>query len=280
MKTLLLGTAISLAMVATAAAADMTVYRKAPIIAPYSWAGFYVGGNVGYSWGPWDSTNPPGIANFPGLTGTATPHVDGWLGGLQAGRNWQQGTYVFGIEGDIQITGERDSDDGATSTSVLVPFSGFGPGANPGCRAAGCTLTTNTVVANSWKLPWFATFRGRVGFTPDPTLLLYATGGLAVGEAQYANSTLATTTFTSNATGAVLAATTGTNSALSESVTRAGFAVGAGAEKAFDKNWSAKAEYIYIDFGTFTFLSGTGFDTSVRLRDHIARLGINYKIAP
>ena len=38
-----------------------------------------------------------------------------------------------------------------------------------------------------------------------------------------------------------------------------------------------KAEYLYLDFGTPTFLSGTGFDTNVRLRDNIVRLGINYQ---
>jgi outer membrane immunogenic protein len=282
MKRLLIGTAISLAMVASAAAADMPVYKKAPVIPVYSWTGFYIGGNVGYSWGPWDSTNPAGIANFPGPASTASPKVTGWLGGLQAGQNWQQGNTVLGLEGDIQITGERASNDGGSSTSVLVPFNpnGFGLGGNPGCRVAGCTLATSNIVSNSWKLPWFSTFRGRLGMTADPTLLLYVTGGLAVGAAEYANATMISTTFTRNDTGAVITATTGTNSALSERVTRAGIAVGGGIEKAFDRNWSAKAEYIYLDFGTHTFLAGTGFDTSVRLRDHIARIGINRKLTP
>ena len=43
-----------------ASAADMPakapMYTKAPVMSPqYSWTGFYVGGNVGYSWGSQDT---------------------------------------------------------------------------------------------------------------------------------------------------------------------------------------------------------------------------------
>jgi outer membrane immunogenic protein len=46
--------------------------------------------------------------------------------------------------------------------------------------------------------------------------------------------------------------------------------------KAFTPSWSAKLEYLYVDLGSHRFLQGTGFDTDVRLRDHIVRLGVNY----
>jgi opacity protein-like surface antigen len=51
MRKLLLGTAISFAMAGGASAADM--YVKGPL---YNWTGFYVGGNIGYSWGRSDTT--------------------------------------------------------------------------------------------------------------------------------------------------------------------------------------------------------------------------------
>ena len=66
----------------------------------------------------------------------------------------------------------------------------------------------------------------------------------------------------------------------SDSKTRVGWTVGAGIEKKFSPNWSAKLEYLYLDFGTQTFLSGTGLDTDVHLRDHIVRLGLNYQFNP
>ena len=62
----------------------------------YSWAGPYLGGNLGYAWGSVDNnpTKPSGIA-----------------GGVQAGYNWQQpgNPWVFGIEGDIQATGAEET---------------------------------------------------------------------------------------------------------------------------------------------------------------------------
>lgn len=61
MKPMLIGIAAVTSLLATSAfAADLPVktYTKAPVFVPpvYDWTGFYVGGNVGYSWGRSDST--------------------------------------------------------------------------------------------------------------------------------------------------------------------------------------------------------------------------------
>jgi outer membrane immunogenic protein len=60
----------------------------------YSWAGPYLGGNIGWNWGAVDN-NPTKPSGFEG--------------GAQAGYNWQTGPWVFGIEGDIQGTGASDT---------------------------------------------------------------------------------------------------------------------------------------------------------------------------
>src|ERR1700709_1570255 len=72
-------------------------YAPSPVNQPlnaYSWAGPYLGGNLGYAWGSVDNnpTNP-----------------SGFQGGVQAGYNWQNGPWVFGVEGDVQITGADDT---------------------------------------------------------------------------------------------------------------------------------------------------------------------------
>lgn len=55
----------------------------------YSWAGPYLGGNLGYSWGS--------VSNNP-----AKP--SGFSGGVQGGYNWQSGPVVYGLEADLQAS--------------------------------------------------------------------------------------------------------------------------------------------------------------------------------
>jgi outer membrane immunogenic protein len=97
----------------------------------FSWARPYLGVNLGYAWGS--------VANNP-------TKPSGFVGGVQAGYNWQNGAFVFGLEGDIQATGAEET---------------FAP----------------------WKFsnPWFGTVRGRAGFAFN-NILFFGTGGLAFGE--------------------------------------------------------------------------------------------------
>ena len=83
----------------SAQAADLPYGSRAPYtvnqpLNVYSWAGPYLGGNLGYAWGSVDNnpTKPSGFA-----------------GGAQAGYNWQTGPWVFGVEGDIEATGAADT---------------------------------------------------------------------------------------------------------------------------------------------------------------------------
>ena len=83
----------------SAQAADLPYGSRAPYtvnqpLNAYSWAGPYLGGNLGYAWGSVDNnpTKPSGL-----------------VGGVQGGYNWQTGPWVFGVEGDIQATGADDT---------------------------------------------------------------------------------------------------------------------------------------------------------------------------
>jgi outer membrane immunogenic protein len=61
--------------------------------------------------------------------------------------------------------------------------------------------------------------------------------------------------------------------------------VGVGIEYAFAQNWSVKAEYNYMDFGTERiFVKSTGieptqpnFDEDIRRTIQVAKVGLNYK---
>jgi outer membrane immunogenic protein len=280
------------APLSAASAADMPLKAPPLVAAPWDWTGFYLGGNIGYSWGR-DSNTTTGALIFPsplGLGTTDSPNVKGVIGGFQGGYNWQLAPqWLLGLEADFDLSGERARDGGSDTTALFIPFdpTGIGIGGNPGCRLgagapAGCTLTTTLSESNEWKLRWVSTFRARLGMIPDPTLLLYVTGGLAIGEAQFGTTTSpATMTLTSNFTGAVLSTTTtGAGASFSQSTTRAGFAVGGGAEKKLTQNWSVRGEYLYVDLGSHTFLSGTGLDTNIRVRDNIVRAGFDYQFSP
>jgi outer membrane immunogenic protein len=153
-KFFLATTAFVLLAAASAEAADMSVRPAyAPPPAPvYSWTGMYWGANVGYSWGKskYDAT----------LTGVGTvsnsQNIDGAIGGVQTGYNYQFGAWVWGLETDFQASGQKGS---STFTGVLPLTS----------------ITTDD------KLDWFGTVRGRLGVLATPNILFYGTGGAAYG---------------------------------------------------------------------------------------------------
>src|ERR1700761_6208790 len=107
----------------SALAADLPapVYTKAPVFVDpgYNWTGFYVGGSLGYSWGRSNDTST--FTNGAGTllsTSVGGSNLDGVVGGGQAGYNWQMQSWVWGLEGDIQGTGERGSRDISCATGV------------------------------------------------------------------------------------------------------------------------------------------------------------------
>ena len=114
MKRMLVGIAAATALIATGAlAADLPakgpVYTKAPVIAAvYDWTGFYIGGNIGYSWGRSSDTST--VTNGAGtvlFTSADKTDLNGIVGGGQIGYNWQMQNWLFGLEADIQATDER-----------------------------------------------------------------------------------------------------------------------------------------------------------------------------
>jgi len=122
-----------------ACAADLNYGQPAPY-APYAysqpyglynWGGPYVGANLGYGWGE---------------VGGSLTNPSGFIAGVQAGYNFQNGPWVFGLEGDIQASG-----------------------------------ADNTVSPWKYTNPWFGTIRGRGGYAFN-NILLYGTAGLAFGE--------------------------------------------------------------------------------------------------
>jgi opacity protein-like surface antigen len=130
---------------------------------------------------------------------------------------------------------------------------------------------TSVSYSLSGRLDWFGTIRGRIGFEPANDLLLYVTGGLAYGEGQLALSTTTATTQTPALTG-IISTTTFSTFMTTRDKMLVGYAIGIGAEYAFNQRWSMKGEYLYVDLGR----AGIG-DQRVSFNTNVGRLGINYR---
>jgi outer membrane immunogenic protein len=252
--------------VAISAALGIGAASAAPA---YDWTGFYLGGNVGYSWG--QSEDRSTLSNGAGtvlFTSLDSSNLDGVVGGGQAGFNWQIQNLVWGLEADIQATGQKGSRDFSCPIGVCTRGPAFLFDAGPIEGIFVSPPGPAVPVSLNQKLEWFGTARGRIGLSASPTVLLYVTGGLAYGEVR------------SSATIATVGGFSSTN-------TKAGYAVGAGIEGVISGNWTAKLEYLYIDLGrvsgsftttTAAFGSGNLVSTySSQITDNIVRIGLNYK---
>lgn len=116
---------------------------KAPIysVPLYNWTGFYLGINGGYAWGS---------AQWTGGAGNFESSPKGWMAGGTIGYNLQTGTWVWGLEADLDYL-----DLNGTTDSAFCPSCSF-------------------------KSTWLATGRGRLGYSFD-RFLPYLTGGVAYG---------------------------------------------------------------------------------------------------
>src|SRR5258708_3881966 len=106
--------ALSSLLAAPAMAADLSrpVYKAPPPPPPvyFSWTGCYIGGNVGGLWINREFTDRLVGDRFFGQT--FTENTSSWLGGVQAGCNYQfAGGWVVGIQADYDWTGHRNNND-------------------------------------------------------------------------------------------------------------------------------------------------------------------------
>ena len=275
-------------LTAPAMAADLPMKAPgpAPVVAPaWSWTGFYIGASGGGAWGRAEITHsaipaPAGQA-FPvdaaAVTAASSPllNPNGYVAGGHAGFNYQTGSFVWGLEGDFSYFRLR------ASTAGTFPF----PSTLAGGILGPPTLTFNA--ATEISTDWLLTVRPRVGFTAG-NALFYATGGLAV---------------TNEKVNQVSGVLNGATFASSISETRLGWTVGGGIEYIVTPNWTIRAEYLHLDFGTASgpgvnnvptgvlgnlpctagqaVITGpgtyTGCSISSRLTAELVRAGITYK---
>jgi opacity protein-like surface antigen/outer membrane receptor protein involved in Fe transport len=230
------------------------IVTKAPIAAAWSWSGYYLGLNVGYSTGKatTDALFSDVTLGGPLFATSASSKLNGLVGGAQTGYNWQFGALLAGVEADMQLTGER------TYPSFVCP--------GTICNPAGPVLVA---FDQNQQMEWFATLRGRLGVAVTPEAFLYATGGIAVGG------------FLTS--GAVYPPNAPIGSQFSTVQKKPGVAVGAGIEGHIFGPWSGKIEYLHLDFTHLSTVYNNQVDLTMtaafnsHLTDNVVRVGLNYK---
>jgi len=116
----------------------------------------------------------------------------------------------------------------------------------------------NDVLVYNSRTAGIATLRGRLGITNGPTLN-YVTGGGAWVKVE----------------DSILDSVAGTSAASSK--TKSGYAVGSGVETMLGGNWTAKAEYLFVDVGRGDLLNDGTFPLQTdKHRYHLMKFGVNY----
>jgi outer membrane immunogenic protein len=106
----------------------------------------------------------------------------------------------------------------------------------------------------SFETHWLTTERARVGYSIGRTLL-FATGGLAVGDLRIMNPAVG-----------------------SSATTKTGYSVGGGVEVDLAQNWSVRADYLHVDLGNSNCgaLCGGGIGNT-SITDDVARVSIVFR---
>jgi outer membrane immunogenic protein len=243
-------------------AADMAMPAtpaKAAAAPVYQWTGCYVGlngggGAIGTNFNT--SVDPGtylGAADAAEVTndGSGSHDNSNFLGGGQAGCNWQTGTFVAGLEADFDYF--HGTTNFYNNTNTLP------------------TLGLPFVIGQQTTANYVATVRPRIGIAADRNFA-YITGGVAFTRADYTETYIDGNTPPSAGTATA-----------SKSLT--GWAAGAGWEYALTDHWLFRAEYLYTSFPTINALGtivapGTGSNTlhgSTDLVIQVIRAGVNFK---
>lgn len=241
-----------------AAAAVLTAVAATPAAAQsdIDWSGLYIGGTVGASWSDvsitTDATSTSPIPAPPIFLGElervgSSDDDTGFTGSLEAGIDWQSGSWVVGIETDI---GWFDTGQVRDNTFTISGTSS--------------TATTQQKLETDWL--W--TLRPRLGYATGGWLF-YGTAGLAMSNVKY------TATYSDNRVPPG-------SGAGSVDDTNTGWAAGLGAAWAVSPGWSVKAEWLYADLGDVSARATTadGFvdiRSEAEVKANLIRLGIDYR---
>jgi outer membrane immunogenic protein len=244
---------VALAAAFPSAAQDMA--QESP------WSGFYVGGTLGANWsdssidhsvasGGGPVVIPPADIALINATGGSGSNRTGFTGGVEAGYNYQMGSWLLGLETEFVAleTNQRITNTYQSALPIATPAS----------------YSLNERAKTSWM--W--SLRPRLGYISGPWLF-YGTGGIATSDIKV-KLDLSDNRSPPNAI------------VNDKSKSKTGWIAGLGAGYAFSPNWSLKGEWLYADFGSIstTVADPSGFvslTSKAKVQSNIARIGVDYR---
>lgn len=186
-----------------------------PVAPAGIWTGFYVGANIGANFS----------SSFNNNAAFSLGGASGFTGGLQAGYDYQVNRFVMGVVGDLNYSSIN--------------------------RRYIDTFPTDVRTSMNWN----GSIRARLGYAVQDNFLLYATGGLALGNVRVSDAL---------------------PGGFSQSKTLTGWTAGVGAEYAFTRNWTALLEYRYTSLQKASY-DGVMPGARFGFEGHQLRTGINYR---
>lgn len=242
-----------------------------------NWTGIYVGANLGGGWGGASFGSAPNdpqaqfLFDAGGKPPPASFDVSGALGGVHVGYNRQVGgAWLVGVEADFDASGVKGS--GATN-GVFAPY---------------YTAPFNAPLQQ--RVDWLGTLRARLGYLPASNLLAYGTAGFAYGRVVQSGSWDTNVPFSFGG-GAHTVNCFGANPSCFAGSSRhvaTGWTAGGGLEYAVLRDWTLRAEYLYVSLaGDSTRETVLGDTTGAlpssfnvlggRINLNIARVGLSYQ---
>lgn len=231
-------------------AADANFAAKPPPAASlYDWDGWYIGANLGYAAGRSNFTGSSAAGGAPPISGSLNLYqppdlfAEGgsYFQGFQVGYNRMlSNRVVIGAEADMSFPNFPDINGNTIGGGANFPSPTPGP----------ANFAENVVASGTW--------RGRVGYSPG-NILLYATGGLSWTFNQQTLTLADGTTYLPY-------------------LWHLGWMAGVGIEMPILPQWTAKAEYLFTDYGsTSVFYSGLNQHITSDFSLQQFRLGLNYQ---